>query len=675
MLASCLAACTAGGGQAEASGEESGDATSTETGDTTGTVEEPEPAVEWPTLDCDPLVPSFCGYPWPNNVFTTPDAESPTGRRLHFSEAMLPKHTGLPTDPAPYEQVDGFSPGGFIHVQLPGATRTGVATDRNIERSLESDSPTVIIDAETGEWIPHFVDIDSSTDDDAQRSFSLFPARRLQDDHRYIVAIREVVDVNGEALAPSSAFAALRDLTTWEPEAGFEAAAVEDRRPLYADIFMRLDQAGVAREDLQLAWDFTTQSTADQTQNLVHMRDEALAMGPIDYTVRSVRTDDYPDEIMLSIEGRMTVPLYTTDEKWGGVLNYGPDGLPEPTGTKEVDWYLMIPNSAATAPAAIVQHGHGLFGSRDQIEASNFRTFMNEYNYAFFAVDWTGMAGDDGPRAALVLDQGELEDFQFMMDRLQQGILESLLAMRMFKDDFSQDADYGQYLDPSKLYYYGISEGGILGGVYMALTTDVTRGCLGVPGQPYNLLLTRSVDFDFFFDIAKSRIKDGRDIQLMLGMVQLLWNRAEPLGFTNHIIDDRFEGTPEHEVFLRAAIGDHQVTTLGAHHMARSIGATHLDTGIRDIFELPQASGSASGAVYVEYDFGLPEDPACNIPPTACDDPHGKLRKLTEARDQLDQFFRTGVVENLCADGVCSFADQSGCEPGEEQPGVCAEVG
>lgn len=48
---------------------------------------------------------------------------------------------------------------------------------------------------------------------------------------------------------------------------------------------------------------------------------------------------------------------------------------------------------------------------------------------------------------------------------------------------------------PEYTHYYGNSLGGILGTVYMATTTDVTRGTLGVPGGPFGLLLPRSQDF------------------------------------------------------------------------------------------------------------------------------------------------------------------------------------
>lgn len=81
-----------------------------------------------------------------------------------------------------------------------------------------------------------------------------------------------------------------------------------------------------------------------------------------------------------------------------------------------------------------------------------------------------------------------------------------------------------------------------------------------------------------------------------------------------------------------------------------------------------------TGAVYVEYDFGLPPDPVCNLPQYACEDPHGKLRILESARQQLDTFLRTGSVENFCDGGDCSYPDMSGCG-GEDPTPMCSEQG
>ena len=126
-------------------------------------------------------------------------------------------------------------------------------------------------------------------------------------------------------------------------------------------------------------------------------------------------------------------------------------------------------------------------------------------------------------------------------------------------------------------------------------------------------------------------------------------------------------------MLLRAAIGDHQVTTLGAHVMARSVGARHLDTGLRDIYGLEKVTGPVTGgAAYAEYDFGLPDEPICNVPPRdICEDPHGKLRRLEEARQQLDHFLTTGELQSFCADGVCAHPEMSGCVGGEDPVALC----
>ena len=55
-------------------------------------------------------------------------------------------------------------------------------------------------------------------------------------------------------------------------------------------------------------------------------------------------------------------------------------------------------------------------------------------------------------------------------------------------------------LNASQRFYTGNSQGGIMGAVYLAASTDVVQGVLGVGGAPYALLLPRSTDFGALFD-------------------------------------------------------------------------------------------------------------------------------------------------------------------------------
>jgi hypothetical protein len=154
---------------------------------------------------------------------------------------------------------------------------------------------------------------------------------------------------------------------------------------------------------------------------------------------------------------------------------------------------------------------------------------------------------------------------------------------------------------------------------------------------------------------------DERHHVFLLALTDMLWERTEPAGYAPYVLRDLLPGTPAHEVLINVAVGDHQVTNYGAHLMARTMGMVHVDTGIRDIWGLDQFPAPYTGSALVEYDFGLPPDPVENLPQRECEDPHGKLRKLEEFRQQLDLFYRAGVVDNFCTDGICSFPEMSGC--------------
>merc|ERR1712154_536794 len=111
-------------------------------------------------------------------------------------------------------------------------------------------------------------------------------------------------------------------------------------------------------------------------------------------------------------------------------------------------------------------------------------------------------------------------------DRCHQGMLNALMLMKlMLSSDFIADDDIFAFDNsvrvvpasgPYKRNYYGNSQVGILGTVYMALSTDVTHGTVGVPGGPYALLLPRSDDFSALFDILKTRYHSDTDRILLL---------------------------------------------------------------------------------------------------------------------------------------------------------------
>ncbi|MGD0526070.1 MAG: hypothetical protein ABSE49_13045 [Polyangiaceae bacterium] len=658
--------------------------------------------------DCDPIVPSHCGLPYPSNVWTMPDSTRETGMHLYFGNTSLPTYdaNGDHIDSSPFVQRDGFSPGGALMTNMPGATTTGLADAYHIEDSITPTSPTVIIEADTGALVPHWAEFDSLTSTlsydnnngvDAQMFF-IRPALRLKDNTRYIVAIRNVVDQNGNVIPPSPIFQALRDNT---PSSDLSVAP---RRALYADILGKLQGAGIDPTQLQLAWDFTTASKDDTTQWMVHMRDDALnvvgsAGPPYTYTSCTATpsgpsnatcgiTDNPNPYIRRRIIGQMTVPLYLDNPNPGATLNFGPGGratgMPTQNGTAVFQFLLQIPNSLVNSGKAgpIIQNAHGLFGDQTEGEDSYMAETCDREGYVEIAVDLVGMAADDGATYVPNLVAGDISQFYHVIDRLHQGFINELLAMRMMKGAMATDPatiiDGNPTIDGTTGYYRGDSQGGISGGVYMALSTDVTRGLLGETGAPYNTLLDRSVDFNGFFLIIQGTYPNPLDIQLGLGLIQNLWDRAEPDGYVSYISQDMLPNTPAHNVLIHDAIGDQQVTPLGAHFIARTVGAQNLSPVNRELYGITDAMSGFTGNGMCEWSFGLPasQSPVPPVPPPAdmtpsTTDPHDTLRQQADAQDMSDVFFRTGMVVQTCPAGA-PCAAPNGWQNGGVLPPVTA---
>jgi len=612
----------------------------------------PEPLFWGP--DCDPIVPWHCGFPFPSNTQLVDDAATPTKKRVAFKTGALPKWGGKDTNPAAWADNDGFSPSGTLMTFMWRATATGLPTQDDLQTSITAQSKTIVMDAETGELVPHWSEIDMLTKEDDQRDLMVRPVVRLKDATRYIVAIRGVVDPEGDAIPASPAFAALRD---GKP---FDHPSIEPRRKLYEDVFSRLEKKGIARKDLQLAWDFTTASKQNITGWMIAMRDDALKTvgeeGP-EYSIVEVKDD--VDGVARKIEGLMKVPLYLDKPGPGGKLVFDPaTKLPKQNGTAEYPFTVWIPKSATTTPAPLIQNGHGLLGYRSEGGGGYLTKFASTYNYVAFSVDWVGMAHDDSPTITDTV-VGDIGGFRTVVDRQHQGHLNKLLAMRLMKGRFKNDPNvqFGgkSAIDPTQgCFYRGDSQGGIFGAVYMSISTDVTRGLLSVPGGPYSILLDRSADFKPFHFLLGLPYSSDRDMPLVQGLVQMLWDRTEPGGYVGYLSKDLLPGTPKHDVLMHVAIGDFQVTPLGAHWLARTIGNVKLMTPkARPVWGIPEQAYPYDGSGIVEFDTHTPEAPKTNIPPDEKgDDPHGVIRSLTAAQKMADTFFRTGKITQTC-NGSC----------------------
>ncbi|HKP90379.1 MAG TPA: hypothetical protein VJT75_10435 [Thermoleophilaceae bacterium] len=504
---------------------------------------------------CDWIDWADCMLPFPNDHFTTADSTTATGRRLNLNVLSMPRNVeNKPIDPGPFNRNDGFSPGSQIVTRVPGLdTKTAFDKSRivpidDMRQTYRVDQPVVLIDTQTLERQLIWAEVDANPKNPSNVNLLIRPGRNLAEGHRFIVALRRLNDAAGKPLVPVPGFSIYRDGNPTK------SAAVEKRRSHFESIFRTLAEAGIGREDLYRAWDFTVASERNLSERMLHMRDDAFKQlgdtnladlkvaGSAPKFTAHVEPSTDPDRIAYSVEGTYEVPCYLDAPGCpsGSEFAYDPTkttGTPVriPGNTTTARYTCLVPKVAvAEGGARPSLYGHGLLGSRGEVFQSQARAMVQEHNFVYCATDWIGMScadlpdipggADDiqdqveeifgrfargtGPNLpncdyqTVVAMEHDLSNFPKLADRVQQGMLNFLYLARLMvhPQGFNSNAAFqragGQpIIDTTRAYYDGNSQGGIIGGSLMALFVDGDRGVLGVPGMNYSTLLQRSTDF------------------------------------------------------------------------------------------------------------------------------------------------------------------------------------
>ncbi len=655
------------------------------------------------------------------------------------------ENAGKPIEVDDYNVADGFSPGQALVTRVPGLDnaeafrRTGAVPIDDPGRSFDAEQPVVVINTRTHRRHLIWAEIDSNPADPKDRTLIIRPGVNWSEGTRYVVALRNLKDAGGSTIPATKAFRLYRDrLITTKKE-------IEDRRPRMERLFTELDEAGIRRRDLYLTWDFTVASARNTTSRLLSIRDRAFAeLG--DTNLADLRVEgraptftvnpDLPNlpqtadadgvrdfapcsagasadceagedaEIARRIKGTFVIPCFLDQPGCPSGSQFafddGNTDVPRriPGNTYAQRFTCQIPRVAVDGPTVIPGrpslYGHGLFGSgQTEIEQGQLQALGQEHNFVFCATEWDGMALQDLANTFTVL--GDLSRFPTLIDHVQQGFVNMLYLGRLMvhPDGFSANPEFRfdrgagpqSVIDTRRLFYDGNSQGGIYGGTLAAIGVDHERATLGVPGMNFSTLLRRSVDFDVFAQVLYRSYPDELERPLVLGLLQMLWDRGDPNGYAQHMTDDPLPNTPRHQVLLHPAFGDHQVADVTTEVEARTIGARiHQPALSRDRYRdppfgtlgtpffgltpLPAEPFAGSGLVFWDsgparmedgQSRGTPPPPAANLPNREGKDPHEEPRNTVAARLQKSEFLKIdGRVVDVCGGGPCYSRGYSG---------------
>lgn len=641
----------------------------------------PRPALELSVAEhaegTSPLHPML---PWPSDRWLEEDTTTVTGWRLAYDDVAIPRNRSDEFFVVePYRRLDGFSLASQPMVTFgPPVSMDNLAAEGEYPETLDPDSPTVLLNLDTGERVPHFVQNDLRVEElepGADTVVYLHPATQLAPDTRYAAVYRTSVTLaDGSPLPEWEAFAALRNgvITTSDD--------LEARRPRYEAMFDALEAAGVPRQDVAFAWTFRTASDDSIQRELLSMRDDAMERVPRDTggecTVEEVTVyeescpedarDDCQEhsQIRARIKGTFRSPLYMDREiAPTQAVRDAETGLPVFQGWHDVDFSMHIPHVAYASNdgARFVTYGHGLMGDQGEAMGGYSRGMAAEYNLVIAGIDMHGMSTWDIVTVGQAL--ADMGKFVNVTERLMQGHINTAVMTRSLTGGCRTMPALADHGLPTELpladeapYYLGISQGSIFGGVQAAINQDIERYALLVGGSNYSVMIPRSSNFPDYEQIFLPWYPRRVDQQVMLALIMSLWDKSEPSGFVHRVLSNPLPNTPTKKVLHQVAVNDSQVPNLSSDIMGRTMGMPILTPTSKGVWGMPEVTGAdevTSALVYFDLDRDLGSEG--NVPPPDGNGAHGDQRYIDAARQQLDAFFHPdGVIEDFCGGDGCS---------------------
>ena len=615
---------------------------------------------------CNPLrTEGACLYPFPSAVFLAEDSSTSTGYKVQLTKEAMPKSTGGKLyDPARLNLLDGFSPSAeilaYFSERIDPATLPPIADPG---KSLMPGSGTVVVDMETGKRVAHFSEVDAQAQRDEDRQALIIrPIARLASGRRYAVAVTSATRaVGGAALNAPPGFAAIADGVAKDGLAGKQAA----RMPA---IFAALEKAEVLRTDVVLAWDFVTGSDERLTRTMRSMRDETLKTlggSGLGYTIKSVEPN-FSEHALMRVRGTFTVPKYISQTDVSVVaatLTFDADGKPVASGTYEAPFTLIVPRSVKDGPAGLLLFGHGFLGSGESelgdAQGSVLQTFADEKRFALVATDWSGLSRYEGLDAAgsgaAAEAVNDVNGIPWISDRLQQSLVNAMTLARTSRGGIAKDpvlaVDGKALIDASRIDYFGISLGGVLGSSLMGWSPDLDRGVLNVGAAGWSTLFQRSQNWGLFKLIIDGAYPDKLDQQIVLELLQAYLDTTEGMSVAPHVLADPLPGAQPKQILLQMGVNDLLVPNIATEGLARSLKLPVLADSNIPIYGVEAKAGPLASALTV-WDLHEQAPPLGNVPASVAspNKVHSELRALGAVQSQIDVFLRSGEVRSFCKD-------------------------
>lgn len=385
-----------------------------------------------------------------------------------------------------------------------------------------------------------------------------------------LVVTRRVNGSGGDAVVAAS------DLSSLVGTGG--DAAIVHAREVYQPLLDLLDEpGGDERADLVSAAVFTTQHATHVAPALR----KAVFAAPAPVATDVVPTPPNADFQLFT--GAYTAPNFQAGDapyrqSPSGEIKIGSDGAAIIVRSEPMRFALSVPAGpvpAAGWPLAIYSHGTG--GSWISFLADQTAGLLAREGIAVISTDQV-LHGPRNPGGNPELDFFNFGNAYSARDNALQGIADAFSQLRLAQGMSVSDGGRTHTFDPTKIYFFGHSQGGLTGPGFVAFEPSLTGAVMsGTAGLLYVNLLHKTNPLDipalvqtFLRDEPVDENNPG------LALLQMWVERSDPINYAPLMVRKPVAGIMPRNIFQTEGFTDTYSPNLGIEAFATALGGNIL---------------------------------------------------------------------------------------------------
>ncbi len=273
----------------------------------------------------------------------------------------------------------------------------------------------------------------------------------------------------------------------------------------------------------------------------------------------------------------------------GGDFKFDAQGKPMVHHMEEIPFTIGIPvKREGFGPRwPVVEMSHGTGGDRFSFVYDGSGYELGQKGIATISIDQP-LHGDryTGPAVNVELYSFNFTNPSSGRTLFQQAALDNVALTKILGELQFEDGDgVTHHFDTTKVGYFGHSQGGITGALFVAVEDDIQAAVLSGAGGglAYTILLRKEIDSGASVDIKQMvatllKLKFPEELDLfhpVMTLMQMLVDATDPINYTPHYFSPRFRQKPL-PLFMTSGVDDPYTPAITAENMAIAGGIPPL---------------------------------------------------------------------------------------------------